>query len=123
MNISSCIYLREGVEFRRFISDLKFEKLQSLIADPYNQFSLSFPEGIYSSDAGFDNISISCKDLIIPIFITASYIHFCVKKIQNLILEFYEIGQYQLRKTQIGLIIVNQEGDLCQFSSRCSNVL
>ncbi len=74
---------------RKFRSYLTSEKLQSLIADPSHQLSLVIPNDLDFKEAGFDDISISCKSLSITADqLTSSLIHH-IEKVQNLILGFY----------------------------------
>lgn len=42
---------------------LASERVQSLIADPYHQLSVSIPQDVDLGDAGYDDISFSCNSL------------------------------------------------------------
>ncbi len=95
-------YIRLG-KFKRLLRiHLTSEKIQSLIADPYNQLDIYFPVKVDLKEAGFEDIIISCKTLSITADQLTSSFMTSVKKVRSMMLGYnYGIETHPLTDSKL----------------------
>ncbi len=90
---------------RKLRSYLKSEKLQSLIADHYHQLSFVLPGNLQNLEAaGFDNVSIHCKRLVVTADQFFTSFKSFVKRIQNLTLSIDGSNRPTLPDSEVELM-------------------